>query len=83
MLDSGWRERISIDPGVCHGKACIRGTRIMVSIVLDYLASGELADEIMRQYPTLKREDILAAIGYGAWLAHQEEEIPLHPDLPE
>jgi len=73
-----WRSRISTDREVCHGKPCIKGTRIMVSVILDYLTGGESADEILRQYPSLKSEDIRAALGYAAWLAHEEEEIPLH-----
>ncbi len=55
-----WRTRISTDPAVCHGKACIKGTRIMVSVVLDNLAAGQPADEILRLYPTLHREDVTA-----------------------
>ena len=73
-----WRSRISTDPEICHGKPCIKGTRIMVSVILDYLTAGESAEEILRQYPSLKSEDIHAALGYAAWLAHEEEEIPLH-----
>jgi uncharacterized protein (DUF433 family) len=76
-----WRERVSIDPNICHGKPCIKGTRIMVSIVLDYLRAGESRDEILRQYPTLKPEDIDAALGYAAWLAHEEEIQPLHTEV--
>lgn len=73
-----WKSRISIDPEVCHGKPCIKGTRIMVSVILDYLTAGDTAEEILRQYPSLKSEDIRAALGYAAWLAHEEEELPLH-----
>jgi len=69
-----WRERLSVNPKVCHGKPCITGTRIMVSIILDYLKAGESVEEILRQYPTLKPEDIQAAVGYAAWLVHEEEE---------
>ena len=58
--------RISIDPNVCFGKACIRGTRIWVSLLLDLLASGEPAERILEEYPRLSQEDILAAIAYGA-----------------
>jgi uncharacterized protein (DUF433 family) len=76
-----WREHISVSPKVCHGKPCIKGTRIMVSIVLDYLKAGEPVEEILRQYPTLKREDIQAAMGYAAWLAHEEEQHPLHTEV--
>jgi uncharacterized protein (DUF433 family) len=75
-----WRDRISIDPKVCHGKACIKGTRIMVSIILDYLKAGESHEEILQQYPTLREADIRAAIGYAAWLAHEEEDHPLHTE---
>jgi uncharacterized protein (DUF433 family) len=57
-----WRARISIDPAVCHGKACLKGTRIMASVVLDNLAAGQSPDEILRLYPTLHREDVTAAM---------------------
>ena len=76
-----WKDRISVDPKICHGKPCIKGTRIMVSIVLDYLHAGEGRDEILRQYPTLNPSDIDAALGYAAWLAHEEEEYPLHTEV--
>jgi uncharacterized protein (DUF433 family) len=75
-----WRKRISINPKVCHGKPCIKGTRIMVSIVLDYLRAGETPEEIVRQYPTLALHDVDAALGYAAWLAHEEDEHPLHTE---
>ncbi len=55
-------ERISVDPNVCFGKPCIRGTRIWVSLILDLLASGMGFDEIMAEYPQLTKEDIRAAI---------------------
>lgn len=51
-------KRIGINPDVCHGKPCIKGTRIMVSIILDYLTAGESYQEVLRQYPTLKEADI-------------------------
>lgn len=66
-----WRTRISIDPAVCHGRACIKGTRIAVSVVLDNLAEGQSADEIVKLYPTLRREDVAAAMLYGAELARE------------
>ena len=69
--------RIITDPKVCHGKPCINGTRIMVSIILDYLAAGEPHAEIIRQYPALTEKDIQAAMAYAAWLAHEEEDHPL------
>jgi len=58
--------RIAVDPNICFGKPCIRGTRIWVSLLLDFLASGATIEEILVEYPHLKREDILAAIAYGA-----------------
>ncbi len=73
-----WQERISINPRICHGKPCVKGTRIMVSVVLDYLKAGESYEDILREYPTLREEDIRAAIAYAAWLAHEEELQPLH-----
>lgn len=66
-----WRNRISIDPAVCHGKACINGTRIMVPVVLDNLAAGQTPDEMVQLYPTLTREDVTAAISYAAELARE------------
>ncbi|MGH7598986.1 MAG: DUF433 domain-containing protein [bacterium] len=63
---NNWQDRISINPNVCHGKACIRGTRIMVSIILDNLAAGVSEEEILRSYPSLTPEDIDAALGYAA-----------------
>jgi uncharacterized protein (DUF433 family) len=73
-----WQGRISIDPEICHGKPCIKGTRIMVSLILDYLKAGESGQDILGQYPTLTLEDVRAALAYAAWLAHEEEEQPLH-----
>jgi len=66
-----WRERIVTTPQICHGRACIRGTRIMVSVVLDNLAAGLGLEEILKSYPSLTREDIDAAIGYAAELARE------------
>jgi uncharacterized protein (DUF433 family) len=66
-----WRARITIDPAVCHGKACIKGTRIMASVVLDNLAAGQSADEILGLYPTLHPEDVTAAMAYAAELARE------------
>jgi uncharacterized protein (DUF433 family) len=64
-----WRERVTIDPKVCHGKACIRGTRIMVSVVLDNLAAGVPREDILASYPSLQPADFDAALGYAAELA--------------
>lgn len=76
MMDE-WHERISTDPQVCHGKPCIRGTRIMVSVVLDYLAEGLMPTEIVAEYPPLGLEDVRAAINYAATLVRVEEPVPL------
>jgi uncharacterized protein (DUF433 family) len=69
-------DRVSIDPNVCFGKACIKGTRIWVSLILNFLASGETAEEILKAYPQLAAEDIRAAIAYGAEVA-RERVIPV------
>ena len=66
-----WRNHISTDPAICHGKACIKGTRIMVSVVLDNLAAGSSASDIVRLYPTLSEIDVAAAIAYAAELARE------------
>jgi uncharacterized protein (DUF433 family) len=64
-------DRISIDPQVCGGKPCIKGTRIWVSLVLDLLASGWSEAELLAEYPQLIHDDILAAIAYGAEAARE------------
>ena len=66
-----WKERISVDAAVCHGKACIRGTRIMVSVILDNVAAGVPRGEILASYPPIRPEDIDAALAYAAELARE------------
>ncbi len=66
-----WKERISVNPSVCHGRACIRGTRIMVSVILDNFAAGVDRSEILASYPALHPRDIDAALAYGAELARE------------
>ena len=61
-----WTDYISVDPAVCHGKACIKGTRIMASVVLDNLAAGFSPAEIQQSYPTLTKQAIQAPIDYAA-----------------
>jgi len=73
-----WRERITVDPQVCHGKACIQGTRVMVSVILDNLAAGLGRDEILLSYPSLASADIEASIAYAAELA-RERVLPISP----
>ena len=71
-------KRISVNPEICFGKPCIRGHRIWVSLILDFLASGMSVPEILRQYPGLEEADILACIAYGAETARERYiEIPL------
>ena len=64
-------DRIAIDPNVCFGKPCIKGTRIWVSLVLDYLASGQTEAEILAAYPQLLLEDVRACLAYGAEVARE------------
>ncbi len=66
-----WKERISVNPAVCHGKACIRGTRIMVSVILDNIAAGIDFSAILSSYPALEPQDIKAALAYAAELARE------------
>jgi uncharacterized protein (DUF433 family) len=66
-----WQDYIVVDPTICHGKACIKGTRIMVSAILDNLAAGLSLNEILRSYPSLSREAVQAAIAYAAELARE------------
>jgi len=62
---------ISVDPAVCHGKACIKGTRVMVSVILDNLAAGLTSEQIQREYPSVSEQAIRAAIAYAAELSHE------------
>ncbi|MBE0428147.1 MAG: DUF433 domain-containing protein [Nitrospirae bacterium] len=71
MMTHPLLNRISVDPNVCFGKPCIRGTRIWVSLILDFLASGMTTKEIIEEYPDLTEEDIRAAIAYGAEMSRE------------
>ncbi len=66
-----WREHITVDQDVCHGKPCIRGTRVMVSVILDNLAVGQTTEEILESYPSVRRDDVQAAVAYAADLARE------------
>ncbi|MDA0747791.1 MAG: DUF433 domain-containing protein [bacterium] len=66
-----WRDYITVDPSVCHGQACIKDTRVMVSVVLDNMAAGLTRDEILRSYPSLSAESIQATIAYAAELTRE------------
>ena len=74
---SNWEQHISTDPRICHGKPCIRGTRIMVSVILDNLAERLSPEEIIAEYPPLALADVRAAIAYAATLTREEELVPL------
>ena len=64
--------RISIDAKVCHGQACIKGTRIPVHLILRMLANGDTPEELLEEYPSLTRDDLLACMDYGASLAEEQ-----------
>ena len=66
-------DRITHDPAVMGGKACIRGMRVTVSMILGELGAGASIEDILADFPYLEREDILQAIRYGAWLAQERE----------
>lgn len=71
-----WNNRISVNPAICHGKACIAGTRVMVSVILDNIAAGVSRAELLRSYPSIQNEDIDAALQYAAELT-RERIVPL------
>ncbi|MGI9165973.1 MAG: DUF433 domain-containing protein [Pyrinomonadaceae bacterium] len=72
-----WQKRIVVDPAICHGKPTMRGTRVMVSVILDNLADGLTPQEIVDEYPPLQLQDIQAAVAYAAELTREEELVPL------
>ncbi|HEY0947769.1 MAG TPA: DUF433 domain-containing protein [Opitutaceae bacterium] len=69
----GQLDRISQEPGVMGGKACIRGMRVTVGMVVGQIGAGHSVDEILADYPYLEREDILQALRYAAWRAEERE----------
>ncbi len=71
-----WREHISVDPQVCHGKPCVAGTRVMISVILDNLAAGQSVEEILGSYPAVTDEAVWATLAYAADLA-RERLVPL------
>lgn len=70
-MKEDFSSRISIDPSICFGKPCIRGHRIWVSLILDMLADDMSIEEILREYPQLQKEDILACIAYGSEMTRE------------
>jgi len=65
-------ERISIDPNICHGQACVRGTRIPVHQIVRMLANGDTVEDLLAEYPSLTREAIMACLDYAAELAEEQ-----------
>jgi uncharacterized protein (DUF433 family) len=72
-----WTERIAIDPKICRGRACIKGTRVTVAVLLANLAEGLTAEEIVAEYPSISVADVHAAMAYAAELAAEEDLIPM------
>jgi uncharacterized protein (DUF433 family) len=73
-----WQNRIVVDPMICHGRACIKGTRVMVSVIMDNLVSGVSREDIVKSYPSVTYEDIDAALAYAAELV-KERHVALIP----
>lgn len=77
-----WREHITVDPEVCHGRDCITGTRVLVTTILDNLAAGLDSEEIAKSYPSIKKESVQAAVSYAAELAKERTvSLPRRPTL--
>lgn len=76
-IDMNWQERISIDPAILVGKPVIRGTRLSVELLLDFMAGGWSQDEILEDYPDLRLEDLRAALAYAADAVRREHARPL------
>jgi len=72
-----WRDYLTSNPTVCHGQLCAKGTRVMVTNILDSLAEGSSREEILRSYPSIKSEHIEAALAYAADLAREEALLPV------
>jgi uncharacterized protein (DUF433 family) len=77
MRKAHWRARISINPQIHHGDPCIKGTRVPVSVIVGSVAEGSSIAEILRQYPTLKRQDVQAALQFAAEAVSGFDFLPL------
>lgn len=75
-----WRRHLSSDPLVCHGQLCAKGTRVLVTNILDSLAEGASREEVLLSYPSLRDEHIDAALAYAAELAREESLLPFLPE---
>lgn len=71
-------DRVAIDPNICHGQACVKGTRIPVHQIVRMLANGDTIEDLLAEYPSLQREDVLACLDYAASPA--EEQVAPLPD---
>jgi uncharacterized protein (DUF433 family) len=76
-MEEDWRNRITVDPKVLMGKPIIKGTRIAVEFILDLLANGWTVENILKNYPQLKREDVVAALKYATEILKEEKVYPL------
>jgi uncharacterized protein (DUF433 family) len=73
-----WKDRIMINPNISHGRPCIKGTRVWVSLIVDNFAAGSSEDEILKAYPSLTREDIHAALAFAAEMSRERYvDVPL------
>jgi uncharacterized protein (DUF433 family) len=75
-----WRERIVIDPAIHHGKPCIKGTRVPVSVIVGSIADGDMPERILQSWPQLTLGDIVAALKFAARLSAEAQTIPLDVD---
>ena len=75
------QDRVSIDPNICHGQACVKGTRIPVHQIVRMLANGDTVEDLLAEYASLSREDIMASLDYAATLA-EEQVTPIHVTNP-
>jgi uncharacterized protein (DUF433 family) len=76
-----WRERISIDPDIHHGKPCIKGTRVPVSVIVGTVADGESPERILKSWPQLTLEDVTAALLFASALTAEATAIPAEVDI--
>ena len=75
-----WRDRISIDPRIHHGKPCIKGTRVPVSVIVGTIADGDSPERIIKSWPQLTMEDVTAALWFASALAAEATAIPAEED---
>jgi uncharacterized protein (DUF433 family) len=76
-MEEGWRNRITIDPNILVGKPIIKGTRLAVEFILELLANGWTIENILKNYPQLKREDVIATLKYATEVLKEEKVYPL------